>query len=77
MLALQMVEADTGNLGESLSEATSPDASGPNRKYHYEAEGPFANNAAQVAAAARDKYRKDWPDKNLEGLFWAVKKVPN
>lgn len=58
-----------------MSETMSPLASGSKRKWHYEARGPFADNAAQAIADAQAAYRKDWPDKSLAGLIWTVEKV--
>jgi hypothetical protein len=75
LLAMAEIENDIGHHGHPLSETTSPLASGSKRLWHYEAEGPYADNAAQVEAEARTKYTKQYPDKALDGLFWVVKKV--
>lgn len=75
LLALQQIEDDRGPHGHPMSEAMSPLASGSKRLWHYEARGPFADNAAQAIAEAQAKYRKDWPDKSLAGLIWTVEKI--
>jgi hypothetical protein len=74
-LAADLVENDIGPHGHPVSETTSPLASGSKRQWHYVADGPFADNATQVEAEARERYAKQYPDKSLAGLFWTVKKV--
>lgn len=75
LLALKALEDDLGPHGQPMSEAMSPLASGSKRQWHYEARGPFADNAAQVLAEAKEKYKKDWPNKSTDGLLWTVEKV--
>lgn len=58
-----------------MSETTSVHASGRNSLWHYEANDPFADNAAQVIAAKRAAYSKKWPDMPLDGLIFTARRV--
>ena len=79
MLAEVALESDTGRYGESLAEATHPDAE-PNEynfPYYYRAVGPFTNQAEKAAKEAEQAYRKNLPEgvDMPAGLFWEVEKV--
>lgn len=83
--ALAELEADTGQFGEWISEATSEDAD-PNskdRKYRYvagaaDAPGlPIINWADYAVTMAQEKYYKQYPDANRAGHMWIVRKVKN
>ncbi|HEU5223432.1 MAG TPA: hypothetical protein VFU07_07100 [Candidatus Lumbricidophila sp.] len=78
-LAAVALEADTGNYGELLSEATDPRAD-PNDYtpggWRYVAHGPFTNWAEKAAKTAEAQWRKQAGDNpDMAGMFWTVEKV--
>jgi len=83
--ALHELEADTGQYGEWISEATSIDADPNNRerKYHYVAGAadapnlPIINWAEYAVTTAQDRYYKQYPDANRAGHMWITRKVKN
>lgn len=83
--ALEELEADTGQYGEWISEATSIDADPNNRdrKFHYvagaaDAPGlPIINWAEHAALSAQDRYYKKYPEADRNGHMWIVRKVNN
>jgi hypothetical protein len=85
LCALAELEADTGQYGEWISEATSADAD-PNskdRKFRYVAGAadapnlPIINWADHAVTMAQERYYKKYPDANRAGHMWIVRKVKN
>lgn len=85
LCALAELEADTGQYGEWISEATSIDADKNNRdrKYHYVAGAadapnqPIINHADRAVTLAQERFYKKYPDENRAGHMWIVRKVKN
>lgn len=77
LLASDQLESDTGRLGESLTEAMSPDGdpNNWNRKYHYEVSGPTVNWAEYAMARAQQAFYKQYPEGSRDGHHWRVRKV--
>lgn len=80
--AWEQVDRETGQFGEDLLEATSPDADPANRegKYRYTAgvDGlPLINFAAKAAHDQMDRYYKDNPSAQDQRAYhvWPVQKV--
>ena len=85
LCALAELEADTGQYGEWLSEATSEyaDPNSQDRRYHYVAGAadapnlPIINFAEQAVTQAQERYYKRYPDADRAGHVWIVRKVKN
>lgn len=76
-----MREDDTGQYGESLTEAFSElaDPMNPAGTYTYVADQPTRNKAEKVALDAQADFREaagDQAEKAMRGLHWSVRKVP-
>lgn len=76
-LALVDLERETGPHGHPMWEATNPTAVDPNGDYHYAADEPVVDFAAQVQARAEKAWRDDpaHKDEDTSGLFFPVRKV--
>jgi hypothetical protein len=85
LCALAELEADTGQYGEWISEATSIEADPNNRdrKFHYVAGAadapnmPIINHADRAVTLAQERFYKKYPDENRAGHMWIVRKVNN
>lgn len=58
-----------GRHGLTLQEATDRE-----NEYAYTVPLPTTDFAAKAIADAQEKYRKDWPDAQLDALLWRVEK---
>lgn len=78
LLASRQLEDDTGQYGESISEAIDPKASpyyhGPDA-IRFEAVGPTVNQAARVVDEAQEARKKQYPDAPTAGHMWGVRRL--
>lgn len=75
IVALALVQRNTGRHGEWLPDATAPGGSPsvPESGYRYVHTGPHTNWAEKAIRDAEAQYRKDaGKDANLNGMFWGV-----
>ena len=73
LLASREVDAFTGRYGEWLPDATSPKASPYYQgedKITFVPDGPYINYAERVVEDAQSDFRKQNPDRNMNGMFW-------
>jgi hypothetical protein len=78
LLASDRLESDTGRLGESLSDAMSPDADPNNwdRKFDIEVSGPTFNWVEYTLGRAQDAFYKQYPDAPRHGHNWKARLKP-
>lgn len=77
MLAYQAVGDNTGQYGELLSEAMSPDSDPARRDapIQWVVEGPVVNHAEQVLETAKERFYERYPDSPRHGHKWSVRKA--
>jgi hypothetical protein len=77
ILAWSDWEADRGPHGHSMTEATSPEADPANREGSvlFVGEEPIRDFAEAARDAKRKSYEAQYPDADLSGLIWPVKRV--
>lgn len=76
LVAQMMWERSLGPHGYPLDEATSADADPDNHdaKFRFTVGDPVRDFAEKAQKDAEDAYRKQWPDANMNGLVFQVKK---
>lgn len=76
MLAARRHRKSLGRHGVPMDEALDPQASPSVRGgWHYVVPAPTRDYAQQAINAARDGYRKKYPDADLDSLEWRVERI--